>query len=79
MEYRAAERTMQHGEPNASLHAVLIFTSSLWNDGSGETSFRGLPKAGTPDVQLHIGESRHCLARFNNIEIPGLVLRTIPE
>ena len=79
MEHRATRAAMRDGEPNASLHAVLIVTSSLWNDGSGETSFRGLPKAGTPDVQLHIGESRHCLARFNNIEIPGLVLRTIPE
>src|SRR5665213_1184423 len=39
---------------------------------------RSAARATNYDVQLHIGESGDCFA-LTLIEIPGLVLRTIPE
>src|SRR4030081_4112913 len=66
-------------EPKSSFDAVRTFTSSL----RIETSFRGAPtELGFTRVRRYHCPSRQqptWMARSRNLEIPGLVLRTIHD
>src|SRR5882724_7648996 len=72
MEHRAREPAMRRRQPDRSLHAVPMFTSSLRNNASSKTSFRGLPKAGTRNPEVVARFQLHRDSGFISARRPGM-------
>jgi hypothetical protein len=69
MDHIVPRRAMHRGRPEQPLQAVLAFTSSIINIVGNKNVIPGRVEDANYDAR--------CTSE--NLEIPGLVLRTIPE